>query len=518
MMLIAYFLSAAAYIGGIGLTVSSGWLITMAAQHPPILTLSVAIVMVRFFGLSRSAARYAERVVSHKAVFDRLSALRTDLYNRITSSSIRFVREFNSGSTVKAIVDDVERAQEYQLRITLPRYAAIITLITGGFLGWWISPLSLIITIPALILLLIVLPFLISQMCEEQARSIEGSENKYSRALEESTHGIVEAQIYGYLEKSIELLHHNEIEIQKLERKLLSKIRLLSALAQLVISISLVSLTYIAWQSRSQSHIPAVQVAMLIFLPLVLFEAITSWYPNLFAAGKLLMSQHSVDQLLERAITTENEKQPSHISALIAKDLRVAWNQEFMRPVNFSLARGEAMVVRGRSGSGKSTLAMGILGLLEYCGSLTNGQQELKEFGDLSSHIVGTVQQSHIFNTSVRENMKIASPHATDDEIMQALRVVELETLINELPEKLDCILGETGRIFSGGEAKRLSVARALLSSADVLILDEPTEHLDSALAARIEERIIDFAREKILIVVTHSGWQRIDKTLLMER
>ena len=135
MIMASYLLGAFAFIGGIGLTVSSGWLITMAAQHPPILTLSVAIVGVRFFGISRSAARYSERVISHKAVFDRLTALRTSLYRKIASSSIKFIQDFSSTAAVKTLVDDVERAQEYQLRVVLPRVAAVIALITGLLLA-----------------------------------------------------------------------------------------------------------------------------------------------------------------------------------------------------------------------------------------------------------------------------------------------------------------------------------------------------------------------------------------------
>ena len=518
MMIIAFLLSAAAFVGGIGLTVSSGWLITMAAQHPPILTLSVAIVSVRFFGLSRSAARYTERVVSHKAVFDRLTALRTNLYRVITQSSILFVREFNSGVAVKAIVDDVERAQEYQLRITLPRFASIFALIAGSFLGYWVSPSSLFITMPALLLLLLIVPAMISRACEDQARSIESRENKYSRSLEESTHGIAEAQIYGYLDQSIKSLHDDEVSIHDLEKKLLHRIRIYSVITQIVIATSLISFVYLAWRERIENQIPEVQVAMLIFLPLALFEAITSWYPNLFSAGKLLMSQRSVDQLLKREVSVEKKLELEGITEIVAKDLRVSWNQDFMMPVNFSLVSGEQLVIRGRSGSGKSTLVMGLLGLLDYSGSLKIEGRELSEYGDLSDHIVGTVQQTHIFNTSMRENMRIASPNASDEEILDVLRIVELTTLIEELPGKLDCILGDTGRVFSGGEAKRLAVARALLSCAEVIILDEPTEHLDLALALRIEESIIEYCREKILIVVTHSGWNGIDKRVQMER
>jgi ABC-type transport system involved in cytochrome bd biosynthesis fused ATPase/permease subunit len=112
--------------------------------------------------------------------------------------------------------------------------------------------------------------------------------------------------------------------------------------------------------------------------------------------------------------------------------------------------------------------------------------------------------------------MKIASPVATDEEIMSALELVELDSLVHEMPAGLDTLLGALGRPLSGGEVKRLNVARALLSSAQVLVLDEPTEHLDEALAQRIEERILSLSR--ILIVITHSGWSRGSQIIHLER
>ena len=112
--------SVSAIVGGIGLTISSAWLITMASQHPPILVLSVSIVLVRFFGISRSVARYAERIVSHESVFRRLTDLRVKLFEKLADRTLLIARDLNSGNYVKAIVDDVERAQEYQLRVTLP--------------------------------------------------------------------------------------------------------------------------------------------------------------------------------------------------------------------------------------------------------------------------------------------------------------------------------------------------------------------------------------------------------------
>jgi thiol reductant ABC exporter CydC subunit len=518
MIFASYLLSAYAFIGGIGLTISSGWLITMAAHHPPIMTLTVAIVGVRFFGISRSAARYAERVVSHKAVFDRLTAIRTSLYRRITNSSIKFIQEFTSASAVKTLVDDVERAQEYQLRVVLPRVAAVIALITGALLGLWVNFTSILIIGPALLLTLLIYPRLILRNCQRSAVEIERLENEYTRAIEVSTYGITEAQIYGYL---AEIQQHSADvakAISETEQKLIAKSGRLSYLTSVTIGSTLVALVILAFNLRQNEYIPAVQVAMLIFLPLVLFEAVTAWYPNLFAAGKLTASAASVSALASE-ISTEPERveKISTITELVAKDLQVNWGKEFMKPVSFKVKRGELLVIRGRSGSGKSTLAMGLLGLLPFRGNLIANGTELDNQKELVGHIVGTVQRSHIFNTTVRENLLIANPDCSDDELLKVLAMVELTDLIGELANGLDTQIGEFGRALSGGEAKRLSVARALLSSAEVIILDEPTEHLYLELAHRIESSIRSHLSDRVLIVITHSGWHEHDATIEMK-
>jgi len=518
-MLIAYFLGAFAFIGGIGLTISSAWLITMAASHPPILTLSVSIVMVRFFGIFRSAARYTERLVSHKVVFARLTALRVGIYTRIASSSISTSRRFSSGTAVKTIVDDVERAQEYQLRIKLPHASAVISLLTGALLGLWIHPQSLKITLPASAMLLFIVPKLIKNKSENIARDIESSENSYIQLIQSSVQGVAEAAIYGYLEENLSASKIEEKKIRSKEENLLKSIFGFSTLTNLLIAGSVVGLSWLAYSLAKTQGIPPVQISMLIFLPLVIFEAITAWYPNLFTAGKLLKSQHSVDQLMQETTEVQQGRQLSEeISSLKAEGVRVAWDVEFMRPIDFDVNKGELLVIRGRSGSGKSTLAMGLLALLPYKGSLQVNGHELTSFGSAGGRVVGTVQRSHIFNTSLRENMKIANQDATDEQILAALECVELDGLLREFEYGLDTVVGEFGRIISGGEAKRLAIARVLLADADVYILDEPTEHLDADLARRLEISISKWLDHKIAIVITHSGWGDCDKTLTMAR
>jgi thiol reductant ABC exporter CydC subunit len=519
MMFIAYLLGAFAFIGGIGLTVSSGWLITMASLHPPILTLGVSIVLVRFFGIFRSVARYGERLISHKAVFERLTDLRTSLYEKLVERSIAISHVVNSGASVKTLVDDVERAQEYQLRIKLPGSSAILALAAGTLLGWWVHPESLLITVPASLILLFGIPLLISRFTVPLAEEIEARENMYTQVIESSVHGVIEAQIYGYLDQSLVPAAQEELEIVKSEKKLLSKSGIFSFSAYSIIALAIVGSTWLANSITRHDQLPAVQVAMLIFLPLVMFEAITSWYPNLFGSGKLLASQRAVDDLLAKS-----EEIPKTIAlqetitTFECVDVRVSWHVEFMQSFSCEVSKGELLVIRGKSGVGKSTLAMGMLGLLPYQGSIAVNGRELSGFTDLNQHIVGTVQKSHIFNTSIRENLKVGNPTASDDHIMSVLAMVELDGLVAEMGNGLDTIIGDFGRIVSGGEAKRLAIARTLLSDADVYIFDEPTEHLDHQLAARIELAITSLMREKIAIVITHTGWNAADKTLTMLR
>ncbi len=518
-MLAAYFLGAFAFIGGIGLTISSGWLITMAASHPPILTLSVAIVMVRFFGIFRSAARYAERLMSHKVVFGRLTKLRVGIYSKIAKSSIASSRTYNSGGAVKTIVDDVERAQEYQLRIKLPHASAVISLITGALLGLWVRPQSIFITIPVSLILLLIVPARIKSRSESTAREIEGIENKYTHLIQTSVHGVTEAAIYGYLEENLAATAAKEEELRDKEEKLLRTTFFYSSITNLAIAASVVAFSWLAYELAKSQDIPPVQVTMLIFLPLVIFEAITAWYPNLFAAGKLLKSQISVDDLMSSTSELDSGLVFSDpITEINVNQATVAWDSDFMEPVSFDIKQSELLVIRGRSGSGKSTLAMGLLSLLTYKGSITINGQELNGFSSTNARIVGTVQKSHIFNTTLRENMKIANQEASDDQIIAALACVELDQLLREFTYGLDTVIGEFGRVISGGEAKRLAIARVLLANADVYILDEPTEHLDAQLAQRLEISISKWLSQKITVVITHSGWNNCDKSITMAR
>ena len=511
-----YLLSSAAYLGGVGLTVTSAWLITMASFHPPLVTLSVAIVGVRFFGISRSLARYFERLASHRQVFGRLSHLRVRIFEAITSNPRQLIGDLSSGRLIKRVVDDVERVQEYELRLTLPHIAGAIAVLAAVALGGWILPVSVLVTLPISLMLLFVLPVFVKGRCEVIARRIELLENDYAALVQQASHGIAEAQFYGYLDERLEQTRAMESAIMHEENALLRANRRFAFASAALLGLALVGLAWVA--QIHASSLPAVRTSMLVFLPLVMFEAITLWYPNLFVSGKLLLARDELSHLTEESApaTLPSVVLTEPIFRITAREVQAKWAEgaHFMEPVSFEIESGGSLVIRGRSGSGKSTLAMALLGFLDYDGEILLNGSELRTIAN--PPIAGAIQVSHIFNTSLRENLKIAAPLSDDAALIGALKTVELDGLLSQLPDGLDTVIGQFGRALSGGEAKRLNLARALLSSAEVLVLDEPTEHLDGELARRIENRILGM--DRILIIITHSGWDGASATLYLTR
>lgn len=513
-MSLAALLGGAAFIGGAGLTISSGWLITIASAHPPIMTLGVSIVLVRFFGIFRSVARYLERIVSHSAVFARLTSLRVELFSSLDRRGLSAARDINSGTFVKALVDDVERGQEYQLRVVLPGLAAMLSVGAGVGLGALIQPETLWITGPASAALLFIIPRMIERLCKRKSFQIEESENQYSMQISAASLGAIEAHMYGFLDQSKEGTRQNEIALERIETKLLGSILLTQMITIAIFGGATVAIMALVYQLTGRGLLPTVQITMIAFLPLVIFEAITTWYPNLHSAGKLILAQENIDRELAKDGYNSHaaiQIEPTDITLQI-KEMRVDWGHELADPVTFSMRRGDTLVIKGKSGSGKSTLAMGISGLLDYKGSCTINEVQVRDIGNLPELLTGALQQSHIFATTLRENLKVANSDATDAELLSILTLVELDEI------SLDEMLGQMGRALSGGESKRLAVARALLSSAPIIVLDEPTEHLDSQRAQRIEDAIIEACRERILIVITHSGWLNVGQRVTLAR
>lgn len=503
-LVLALALGSFALIGGTGLTISSAWLITMASEHPPIMVLGVSIVLVRFFGIFRSAARYCERVLSHEAIFRKMTALRVNLFASIASR----VQSRSISTSVKLIIDDVERAQEFFLRITLPQYAAAISGATTLALALWINLATFLIILIATAVFALFIPIASQKYLDAISTEIEDQEQLFADAISSAAHAVVEAEVFGYGDQYRSELTELSSSLKLLENRLHTRVSLLQLLLTLILGSAITAVAVSAFQHEA---ILPIHVSMAIFLALIGFEGYTSWFPNLFTAGKIRRAAQRIKEIAELPFEVELSQQlkPDQFN-LVCSEVSPYWNERFLAPVSFTIEEGETIVINGASGVGKSTLAAAFLRLARFEGRITVGGINIEELDP--TIITGTLQGGHIFNTTLRENLKIAAPGVGDSELLRVLALMELDEI------SLDEILGEFGRALSGGEAKRLAIARALLSPAKIVILDEPLEHIDHERSLRLQRAIKVECEGRTLIVITHAPWLQYSRMLELTR
>ncbi|MBO2461252.1 thiol reductant ABC exporter subunit CydC [Actinomadura violacea] len=528
-LLLAVLLGVLALGSGVGLMATSAWLISRAAQHPPVLMLMVAIVAVRAFGLGRGVFRYLERLVGHDATFRILADLRARVYERLERLAPGGLPAFRGGDLLNRLVADVDAVQDLFLRVLLP--CAVAAVVGGASVGlaWALLPSAGVILLLALLLAGVVAPWLSSMTARRAERRTTDLRGELTSHVVDTLQGAPELIAYGAAPAQL-------AEAARIDRDFTRATARSAASTGLGAAVSALAGGLAVWGSLAVG-VPAVRsgaldgvlLAVIVLLPLAAFEVVTGLPLAAQHLERVRRSAARIFAVLDAAPPVQDPPAPSPLPAapytLTVDDLRARWTPTgpfALDGVSLDLAPGRRCAIVGPSGSGKTTLTSVLLRFLEPAsGSASLNGTDLRTLtGDDVRTVIGLcAQDAHLFDSTIGENIRLARPGATDAEIRDALRRTRLLDWVDALPRGLGTRVGEHGAQVSGGQRQRIALARALLAGFPILLLDEPAEHLDTATADALTADLLAATEGRTTLLVTHrlTGLDAVDEIIVLD-
>ena len=507
---LAGLLGGLASLCAVALLGTAAWLIAQASEYPPVLTLTVAAVLVRTFALGRAFLRYAERLVGHDAAFRGLTELRVRVYERLERLAPVGLGRFTKGDLLNRLVLDVDAALDLPLRIVLPwAQATFVSVVTVAFLAWLLPGVGLLLGV-VVVLALIVAPLIIGRTTRRAERLLAPRKAELASVVVTALHGCADLSANGRIIDTTTRAHAIDDSVTELSRRESFALGIGGGTATVLQGLAVCATLVIAIPAVVSGRIEPVWLAVVALLPLALIDVLATLPGSALAFQRLKGSadriagvMDSPDPVVDPVNPARLGTQPSDISL---SDLSASWSTvQVLSGISFDLVAGRRLAVVGPSGSGKSTLAACLMGFLSYQGSARLGDIEIRDVGgdDLREHISVLSQQAHIFDTTIAENIRLGR-EIEEQAIWLALEQAQLADWVRGLPKKLQTQVGTFGMSISGGEAQRLALARFLVQPRPIVVLDEPTEHLDSETAQDLERTMFDALAGFTTIVITH--------------
>ncbi len=519
---LAIFLGAMAIGCGVGLLAVSAWLISRASLQPPILELEVAIVAVRAFGIGKGVFRYAERLTSHDAAFRALSRLRLAVYDRLAVVAPAGVPAYRRGDLLERLVRDVDATQDLPLRVIVPYAAGGLVALASVVLAFFILPVAGLVLLVSLLLAATVVPWITARSAAEAERLTAPERGRLNGDVLTLLDGVGDLTMSGSAQSWLDRLAADDDRVGGLAARSARASGVAQGLGILLSGGAVVVMLLVAIPAVRSGALVGENLAVLALLPLATYEAVVAMPTAALALGRVRGSAQRVVEVLDAVDPVPDPVSPvpapQGVVGVRIDDLSAAWpgGDEVLRGLSLEVAAGERIGIVGPSGVGKSTLLAVLAGFLPYQGSVRLGGVELHEMtGHDGRGLVGWCPQlPHVFDTSVVENVRLARPGASDDDVRAVLDAVGLGPWLDASPLGLDQPVGDHGALVSAGQRQRLGVARVLLGGHPVVLLDEPTEHLDEATADTVADELLRALQGRTVLWVAHRphGLEQLDR------
>lgn len=524
-MLLAAAAGFAATGSGIGLLMTSAYIIAKAALQPPLSTIQLGIVGVRFFGIARGALRYAERLVSHNTTFRILARLRLWFYDSIEPLAPARLLTFRSGDLLQRVVDDIQSLENIYARVLAPPFITFMTaLLVWALIGIW-SPAAALLTAVFHLAAGVGLPLLSVQLGKGIGSSLTKLRAQQQVQTVDFTQGLGELRVYGRLDRYLADMRETEAEILRLQKKTAWIEGLQEAMTGMCMNGAVIGVLLVLLPAVQKGALSGITLSVIILAVMASFEAFAPLSP---AVSHVEADIHAGNRLFEiidakPEVTAPPEPMPFPEN----HDIRLR-NLTFSYPgspaktlhgVSIDIPKGAKTAIVGPSGAGKSTLTSLLMRFWNSApGELTVGGKDIAAFDpeELRRNISLVSQRTYLFGETIRENLLLARPDATEQELVTALESAGLV----HFSSRLDLWAGQHGMQLSGGERQRIAITRMILQDAPVVVLDEATASLDMPTERAVLDTIDRLTGKKTLLVITHQLHQmeRFDRIYVLDK
>lgn len=498
----------------VALMAVSGWFIAsmaVAGVTKSAFNYAIPAAAIRALAIIRTGGRYAERLITHEAAFRMLADLRVWLFNRLIPLAPAGLERYAGGDVSGRLRADVDNMEALYLRIVAP--------IATGSAGIILAPVVLSLFIPsagpvlfaALFAAGVVLPLVTKTMAALPGEKGVGLAGELRSTVTEGLQGAEELLLLGAASEQADRVRYLYAELAREQRTLGSISGFASGGVVAVSGLALAALLVTGAADVSRGVIDGPVLVMMLLFAAASFEAIAPLSAALQALPATIATAVRIHGLAAAPLPVPDPVRPALPPAghgIVFSDVGFAYGDGADLLSGFSLAipEGSRVALAGASGAGKSSIVELLLRFRGYRGSITIGGAELRDMepAAVSALITAVPQRPHLFNASIRANILLGSPDANCARIRQALDDSCLSAWVDALPDGLDTEVGVAGSAVSGGEARRIALARALLHDAPILLLDEPTEGLDTVTERRVIERLSSRLQGKTVLIVTH--------------